>query len=181
VDDVVFVVSGTLDARKRAADVLKALPGVEDPKCKVWFLGSGPLWRELQELAVSLGIQDRLYWWGFRNQTEMPRILQAADVLLHLSERDPWPYAVLEGAMSGLALLLSDRTGSHPDFIQTAGAGETFRCTDIQNLRDKMSFFVKNPSARIAYKKAAVVESTKYSETSFCDIFEETVNKLLDE
>ena len=82
--------------------------------------------------------------------------------------------------MSGLALLLSSSTGSHPDLIQAAGAGETFICGDIGNLRDKMSYFVENPSVRIAYKKAAIFESTKYSETSFCDIFEETVSRLLD-
>jgi len=179
-DDVVFVVSGTLTARKRPADVLRALAQLPDPRCKVWFLGSGPLERELRDLAVSLGIEDRIHWWGFRNQTEMPRILQAGDVLLHLSERDPWPYSVLEGALSGLALLLSDCTGSHPDLIRAAGAGETFMCANIENLRDKMSFFVANPSLRMAYREAAVSESTKYSETSFCDIFEGTVAALLD-
>jgi len=178
-DDVVFVVSGKLDARKRPADALMALKGLQDARCRVWFLGSGPLDKDLRELAVSLGVEDRVYWWGFRNQTEMPRILQAADVLLHLSGRDPWPYSVLEGAMSGLALLLSDCTGSHPDLIQAAGAGETFTCGNIGNLRDKMSFFAENLSARIAYKKAAIVEGTKYSETSFCDIFEKTVTRLL--
>jgi glycosyltransferase involved in cell wall biosynthesis len=169
-----------LDVRKRPADALMALKGLQDARCKVWFLGSGPLDKDLHELAASLGVEDRVYWWGFRNQTEMPRILQASDVLLHLSERDPWPYSVLEGAISGLALLLSDCTGSYPDLIQAGGAGETFICGNIANLRDKMSLLVENPSVRSAYKKAAIFESAKYSEASFCNIFEETVARLLD-
>ena len=179
-DDVVFVVSGKLDPRKRPADALMALKRLNDGRCRVWFLGSGPLETELRALAVSLGVDDRVCWWGFRNQTEMPRILQAADVLLHLSERDPWPYSVLEGAMSGLALLLSDCTGSHPDLIQAAGAGETFICGNIEDLQKKMSSFLENPSVRTAYKKAALVESRRYSEASFCDIFEKTTTRLVD-
>lgn len=177
-DDCVFVVSGKLDQRKRPTDALKAISQLNGKPCKLWFLGSGPLQEELTGLAASLKIEHCVHWWGFRNVSELPAVLQAADVLLHLSQRDPWPYSILEGAMSGLALLLSDKTGSHPDLIGDAGAGLTFQCGDIDNLVQQMKFLMEHREERDQFAAAALARCDRHTESVFCNAFEAAIMDL---
>ena len=178
-DETVFVVSGKLEPRKRPADALHALNLLRDSPCRLWFLGSGPLESSLKQLANSLGIENRVYWWGFRNQSELPAVLQAGDVLLHPSERDPWPYSILEGAMSGLALLLSSQTGSHPDLIGDAQAGLTFQCGNIQDLAHQMQLLIHDPSLRNRFANAAITRSRRHTEEVFCEITELSFTNVL--
>jgi glycosyltransferase involved in cell wall biosynthesis len=176
--ETVFLVSGKLDARKRPQDAIEVISKLKDMPCRIWFLGSGPLEKSLQKLAGKLCVSERIHWWGFRNQTEIPKILQASDVLLHPSQQDPWPYSVLEGAMSGLALLLSNQTGSHPDLISRAGAGLIFKCGDLDDLSRVMRQFAFDAEKRAVFRAAAQATSLQYTETCFCEIMEEALLKL---
>jgi len=178
-EDVVFIVSGKLENRKRPFDALRMLRQLESAKIKVWFLGSGPLENELKALALSLGVAGRAYWWGFRNQTQIPSVLQAGDVLLHLSEADPWPYSVLEGAASGLALLLSDCTGSHPDWLESPAACLVFRCGDVAELAATASRLAEDNSLMAGLQWSAREKSKRHTETEFCERFEHTARAAM--
>jgi glycosyltransferase involved in cell wall biosynthesis len=129
-------------------------------------------------LARARNAQARITWFGFRNQSEIPAVLQGADVLLHASALDPWPYSVLEGAISGLALLLSDRVGSHPDWIQAAQAGVVFRCGDIEDLGRAIRVMAEDRPARAFFQEAAAREAGRYTESEFCRRFEEVAVTL---
>jgi glycosyltransferase involved in cell wall biosynthesis len=179
--DCVFIVSGKLEPRKRPADALKAfasLPGTNRP-ARLWFLGSGPLDESLRRRASDLGVEGRVAFLGFRNQSEMPAILQAADALIHASERDPWPYSVLDAAISGLALVLSDRTGSYPDWSPEPTAARVFRCGDLAGLSAAIEELVESPDATRALGESARAKADRHRESVFCDIFEGRLNRRM--
>ena len=178
-EDVVFVLSGKLEPRKRPADTIKALARCTAPQAKLWVLGSGPLEEELKEMARARNVSQSIAWLGFRNQTELPVVLQAADVLVHPSEKDPWPYSILEGAVSGLALLLSDHVGSYPDLVTRAGAGEVFPVAEVGELARKMSEFAMNGKLRRIYQQAARAEAARYTEAAYCNQLEAVVQQLV--
>ena len=177
--DVVFIISGKLEARKRPADAVEALARCGDTHARVWVLGSGPLQEELKVLAREQGVEHRITWLGFRNQTELPAVLQAADALVHPSAQDPWPYSILEGVISGLALLLSNRVGSYPDLITKAGAGEVFAVGDVGALARQMAKFTDNRTLRESYQQAARAEAARYTESAYCDRLEAVVQQLI--
>lgn len=172
VGDTVFVVSGKLEAGKRPADAIEALAAGRSAPLRVWFLGSGAEEDALRELASRRGVADRVVFWGFRNQKEIPAILQAADVLLHVSGADRWPYAVLEGAVSGLALLLSDMTGSRFDWMPGESPGAVFPTGDVRALREEMVRLASDPLALGFHQRQALAKSARYTEAEFCLIFE---------
>ncbi|MFP4008730.1 MAG: glycosyltransferase family 4 protein [Spirulinaceae cyanobacterium] len=178
-NDVVFVVSGKLIPRKRPADAIKAIAQNRDLPLRLWILGSGELEAELKALATQLQVSDKIYWWGFRNQSEIPKILQGADVLLHPSQADPWPYSILDGAISGLALLLSDKTGSYPDWMADPPAGKAFACGDIDDLSRCLQEMVRDRDQLQAYQNAAQTRSQEYTESNFCQIFEDMVFSVI--
>lgn len=173
-EEVVFVVSGKLIPRKRPADAIRAIARCSQSPVKLWFLGSGDLEGELKTLAQELSVTDKICWWGFRNQSEIPAILQAADVLLHPSQADPWPYSILDGAISGLALLLSDKTGSYPDWMADPPAGRVFECGNIEQLSQEIAALTDRVQLQ-AYKQAAATRASHYTETTFCEIFESLI------
>ena len=176
--DVIFVLSGKLEDRKRPADAIEALARCRSGAARLWFLGSGPLAEELATLGDARGVGSRITWMGFRNQSEIPKVLQAADVLVHTSRQDPWPYSVLEGAISGLALILSDKVGSHPDWIHTGQAGLLFPCGDVGALAASMDTIITNPAMMSEFKRAARRASTRHTEAHFCERLEEVIKKF---
>ncbi len=149
-----------------------------DTRGRLWFVGSGILEASLRSRAAELGIQERVHFWGFQNQTQLPRILQAADVCVHPSEMDPWPYSVLECALSGQALLLSDRTGSHPDLVGAVGGGITFSCGDVDDLASKMNQLCTEDAMLRRFQDNLHAKLNAYTEAVFCEIFEDVIRNL---
>lgn len=122
---VVFV--GKFTPKKRPQDVLEAarlLPGVD-----FIMVGEGPLGIELRRAAKDL---PNVTFTGFKNQTELPHVIAAADVLLLPSEHEPWGLVVNEAMACGLVPVVSDAVGCAPDLV--TGAGETFPTGDIPAL-----------------------------------------------
>jgi glycosyltransferase involved in cell wall biosynthesis len=178
-NDVVFVVSGKLEKRKHPADAIEALALCTAENARLWFLGSGPLEGELQALAKKRQVDRKITWFGFRNQNELPAVLQAADVLLHPSEMDPWPYSILDGGISGLAMVLSDKVGSHPDWISKGQAGRIFQAGNQEELARLMHLFATDATLLAACQQAAIQHASIYTETEFCRRLEATVDDVL--
>lgn len=173
--DIVAVVNGKLIDRKRPMDALEVLVKLKDRNFKLWFLGSGELEQALSKRAIELGAGDKVQFLGFKNQSEIPDILQAADFLLHPSALDPWPYSILEAAISGLALVLSNHTGSYPDWMAAPPAGSVFRCGDIEDMARVIKGFLDNPANLKTCAKNARTRASEYTESAFCEIFEALV------
>jgi glycosyltransferase involved in cell wall biosynthesis len=105
---VVFV--GRLVASKDVASLLSAVrrlpPG---PAVDVLVVGDGPERLRLEEAARTLGEGRRARLLGERS--DVPSILQAADVFASPSRTEGMPNAVLEALASGVASALSDIPG----------------------------------------------------------------------
>src|SRR5262249_15662565 len=96
-DAIVFPFPGKLIAKKRPAELVRALSLARAPRSDLWALliGSGPLQGELERLSVELDAPVRFA--GFQNQTELPRYFAAADVLVLPSDaRETWGLVVNE-------------------------------------------------------------------------------------
>jgi glycosyltransferase involved in cell wall biosynthesis len=173
--EIVAVVNGKLIDRKRPMDAIEALAKLKDRNFRLWFLGSGELEESLVARTAELSVAGKATFLGFRNQSEIPEILQAADFLLHPSSLDPWPYSILEAAISGLALVLSDTTGSYPDWMAPPIAGSTFRSGDVNDMVKVIGDFLDDPAKLSACAHNAFMRASEYTETAFCDIFEDFI------
>lgn len=99
------------------------------------FAGDGPLRDEIAAAGATIG-GGRVVLAGFLNQTEIPRLYAAADVLAVPSQRDSHPLAVSEAAALGLPSVVSERVGCIGE-SDVARPGETalvHACGDIEGL-----------------------------------------------
>lgn len=130
-DDFLLVFAGKLVDVKRPADVLQAAHRVRGAVV-VAMVGSGPLEASLRELARTLGV--RTTWCGFRNQSEMPQLLAAADCLVLPSRSDTWGFVVNEALTVGTPCVVADTVGCADDLLRDSRAGAVFPSGDVEAL-----------------------------------------------
>ena len=134
-----FVFAGKLIPKKRPADFLRALAAARATGADLrgLIVGSGPLGPDLERLAADLRIP--VVFAGFRNQTELPRYLAAADALVLPSDgRETWGLVVNEAMACGLPALVSRATGCAEDLIAEGSTGYTFDVGDVPALARAM-------------------------------------------
>jgi len=112
-------------ARQKGHDWLfraLALLGPMGDSLQVRLLGAGPERERLQRLAEELGITRLLHWDGY--VPHAGRLLRGADLAILPSRHEGLSYALLEAAVAGVPLLVSDIPGNvpHPDMRQFLAA-----------------------------------------------------------
>jgi glycosyltransferase involved in cell wall biosynthesis len=150
--------AGKLVPFKRPLDVIAAAAwiGRQGHDLGVLVAGAGPLETAMTTTAKAAGVT--LYMLGFCNQTEMPGVYAAADVLILPSDgRETWGLVANEALACGLPIILSDAIGSAPDLAADGLAGRVFPVGDVVALAEAIGQLLDNrprPEA-IAGKSAA--------------------------
>ena len=114
-DAKVLLILARLQAVKGIDVALRALPLV--PDAILWVVGSGPLKRELQALAVDRGVQDRVRFLGWRD--DRSSLLKSVDVCLVPSRYEPFGNVVLNAWTHGVPLVAAASQG--PKFLIRGG------------------------------------------------------------
>ncbi|GII00974.1 glycosyltransferase [Planobispora takensis] len=98
-----FVVGGVgrLEPGKRFDVLVEAVTGFEG--AVLLLAGEGSARRDLEELARTLGVADRVRFTG--ESAEVPALLSAMDVLASPSQEETFGLAVIEGLAAGLPVL----------------------------------------------------------------------------
>ncbi len=130
---------------KRPADLLRAAALV--PNMWVVLAGDGVLRADLGVLADSLGMADRVRFLGFMNQTELPAVYRAADVLVLPSAFEPFGLVVNEAFACGTPAVASDACGCVEDLIVEGETGFSFPSGDVAALADRLRW-IQSPGAR---------------------------------
>ena len=100
--------------------MLEFLPTELRSRIHLYFMGSGPLEKELKDLAEAAlkthGIKS--FFSGFVNQTQLPGHYLAMDVMVLPSRRmgETWGLVVNEAMQAGCGVIVSDAVGSSEDF-----------------------------------------------------------------
>lgn len=102
---------------KRPLDLLRAFAQANFQDALLIFAGEGPLRAQLQEEASALGVADRVRFLGFVNQTQLPAIYAAADLMVLPSTYEPFGVVVNEAMLCGCPVVASDRVGAAQDLI----------------------------------------------------------------
>src|SRR5207249_1328427 len=114
--------------------VLRAFAKAGVPQAHLVYAGEGPLRGELEAEAKSLGIAANVRFLGFRNQSQLPAVYRAADVLVLPSEYEPFGVVVNEAMLCGRPVIVSDRVGARFDLVESGRTGFVYPCGDVEEL-----------------------------------------------
>ena len=119
---------------KRPLDLLHAFAQSQVDNALLVFAGDGPLRSRLESEAASLGIRDRLRFLGFVNQSQLPAVYTASDLMVLPSEYDAFGVVVNEAMLCGCAVASSDHVGAARDLIAPVDPSFIYLCGDVAAL-----------------------------------------------
>jgi glycosyltransferase involved in cell wall biosynthesis len=130
-------------------DLLDALGSLmnDRPELKLVWVGDG-WWRErLMRRVADMGLADRVITTGLVPSEQIPKYLQAMDVLAHPSYREGLPRTVTQALLSGTAVIAYDVDGTREVCIE-GETGRLVRPGDLNSLRDAVQWMMDHPAQR---------------------------------
>ncbi|HSC46028.1 MAG TPA: glycosyltransferase family 4 protein, partial [Candidatus Acidoferrum sp.] len=148
---------------KRPMDLLHAFaqarPDLAD--AQLIFAGDGAQRAELEAETHKLGLQQSVLFWGFVNQSRLPALYTAADLLVLPSEYEPFAVVVNEAMCCGCPAMVSDRVGAARDLVAPVRAEFVFRAGNVAALADSL----KNAFADRQKLRETAERAREYVET----------------
>jgi glycosyltransferase involved in cell wall biosynthesis len=133
-EDTVVLFCAKLQLWKRPSDLLRAFAKAQPERGFLVFAGEGPLRASLHAEAAALGVDGRVKFLGFANQTELPAIYSSADLMVLPSQYDAFGVVVNEAMLCGCPVAASDHVGAARDLIEHGRTGFVYPCGDIDAL-----------------------------------------------
>jgi len=151
----VVLFSGKLQSWKRPLDVLRAFAVADIPRSTLVFAGAGPLRPALEAEASTLSVSNRVRMLGFVNQSQLPAVYRACDVMVIASDYEPFGLVVNEAMLCGCVVVASDKVGACPDLIVPNVTGFVFDCGNVQSLAGVLRDIFAKPSSLSEISAAA--------------------------
>ena len=172
----VLLFVGKLQPFKRPTDLVAAAAHLNKmgEQIAVIVAGAGEMADEISQVAKSVGVVAHLL--GFCNQTEMPAIYAASDVLVLPSEHETWGLVANEALACGKPIVLADTVGSAPDLAADGSAGRVYPAGNILSLADNILDVLNAPPSR----EMIAAKSEKYSIVAAADGMCDALDALQD-
>ena len=166
----VILFASKLQTRKHADHLVEAYRqflGGQPEQPYLVIVGDGEERQALETRCQDLGLTG-VRFAGFRNQSELPRFFQLADVFVLPSRHEPWGLIVNEAMAAGCPVIVSTDVGSHPDLISDGGsgffpAGCVFPVGDIPALTAALRHVFATPETAARMGHAARLSVTRWT------------------
>lgn len=120
-----------LQTWKRPLDLLRAFARANLPDALLVYAGDGLLRPQLATEASILAVSPRVRFLGFQNQSQLPAVYTASDLLVLPSEYEPFAVVVNEASCCGCPVAASDRVGAARDLIAPVDPRLVYACGDV--------------------------------------------------
>lgn len=142
----VILYVGNFSPPKRVDTILRAMSRVVErvPSARLWLVGDGELRAELESLAAELGITEKVEFLGARPHDEIPGWMRRAGALVHCSDHEGLPVAIMEALGCGLPVVAAD-VGGISDLVKEGETGYLLAPDDDVGFADRLVRLVSQP------------------------------------
>lgn len=156
---VMVLVAGLLNSAKGQDLAIEALQQTRSSEVYLALAGHGEDLESLQALAVSLGVEQRVRFLGWRD--DVPALVAAADIVLLPSRWEGMPYVVLE-AMAAARPVVATRVDGATDLVVPGQTGELVDVQDVAGIAqalDRMAELSAQRRAELGHAGEARIRS----------------------
>ncbi len=144
-ESTVVLFAGKLEAQKSPIDLLDAFAKAKgNSHAVLLFVGSGPLETEIKAKAGDRIGRD-VFFAPFQNQSRMPMVYAAGNLLVLPSQEETWGLAANEAMNLERPVIVSSRVGCGPDLIKTGETGWIFEAGDVDALATTLATALREP------------------------------------
>ncbi len=135
-----------LDTQKDHPTLLRALAALRNLEWSLVLVGDGPRRSELETLAGSLGISNRVTFLGV-SQT-VGEELAASQIFCLSSNYEGFPRSTLEAMRTGLPVIVTDVNGCKEALIE-GKTGFSVPPRDVESLAERLGILIQRPDLRV--------------------------------
>lgn len=143
---------GRLETGKDLATLLRAIARARDTSLHAALVGEGDQQEALQALAVELGIEDQVTFYGYRE--DRLSFLKGFDVFVLPSRSEGIPRCLMESMAAGIPIVASDIPGCR-NLIDGKTTGLLFDVADVAGLRQQIAKMLDSAESREGFAKEA--------------------------
>ncbi|MBX4197906.1 glycosyltransferase family 4 protein [Candidatus Parcubacteria bacterium] len=167
-DDKVLITTSRLEVKNGVRDIIESLKFLPT-NVKLIIVGIGTLERKLKAQVKTLGIQDRVVFLGFKNNSDLPKYLHAADVFIRPSLSEGMGISFIEAMAAGVPVVATP-VGGIPDFLKDWQTGLFCAVDDPESIADRVNIFLKDSKARTEIVRIAhTLVTQKYDWSRIAD------------
>lgn len=133
-DDILILYAGKFEAIKNINILLNAFIAINNPHTHLLLAGNGIEELSLKNRAQQSSLSENIHFLDFQNQSYMPILYQAADLLCLPSLSETWGLAVNEAMACSKAVLVSDQVGAATDLVEQGFNGAIFKAQSLESL-----------------------------------------------
>ena len=138
-ETTVVLFCAKLQPWKRPLDLLHAVAQARISRLLLVYAGEGPQRAEIEREAAALGVAQGIRFLGFVNQSQLPAVYTAADVMVLPSEYEPFAVVVNEASCCGTPVVASDRVGAARDLVAPVDPALIYPCGNVATLAQLLS------------------------------------------
>jgi len=146
-DDILIGIVAVLRSAKRHTLLLEALTKLPS-NCKVVIIGEGPQEGNIKTAIKILGLEDRVYMLGHRE--DVARILPPLDIFVLPSIMEAIGGSAIEASACGLPVVVS-RVGGLPEVVLDGESGYIFEPDSVDSLVEKLRLLIESRERREAF------------------------------
>lgn len=135
----------------------------EFPDARLIIVGAGPMRSELEQLAASLGLANRITFAGQQPNESLKMWFSAADALILASSREGWANVLLEAMACGTPVVAT-RVNGTPEVVASPEAGRLADVRDVPHLKQALLDLLHDYPDRANVRRYA--EQFSWDETS---------------
>jgi glycosyltransferase involved in cell wall biosynthesis len=178
-DDFVVLFCAKLQTWKRPFDLLRAFAHANLKGAQLIFAGDGPLRTELESEAIALGIDSQVRFVGFVNQSQLPSLYTAADIMVLPSEYEAFGVVVNEAMCCGCPVISSDSVGASRDLIATITPEFIYSCGDTTALANILQKIFENRGQLKAIRSAVRTHMLSWSPEQNVDATVDAISRAV--
>ncbi|OQX81545.1 MAG: hypothetical protein B6D61_00535 [Bacteroidetes bacterium 4484_249] len=156
-----IVTVGRLSREKGHILLLKAFATLKHPDWTLHIVGDGPEREKLEQKTESLGLNNRVSFYGHKK--EFSHILAASDIFVLPSYYEGFPNALIEAMSVPLACISSDCVAGPADIIQDGINGLLVEPGNVGTLASALNHLIENPELRKRLALAAYKVREQYN------------------
>lgn len=159
--DKIILNIGRLIPEKGQKHLIESFSKIKDSSWKLVILGEGPLRRELEKQAESIGIKNKLYMPG--SVQNVDSWIRKASIFAFPSISEGFPNALLEAMSGGLPCVSFDCDSGPKDVIKHGYNGFLIPVGDIEVFTKTIDILISNESLRMEIGSKAIITTSKFS------------------
>lgn len=141
------IVVGDLNENKNVVTIIRALSKTNG-NIHLLICGLGPLEQPLRRLAVTLNIEKRCHFLGYRKDIKV--LYKVSDIFINASQREGLPRSTMEAMLAGLPCVVSKIRGN-VDLIDEGKGGLFFAPKDYKRLAEEINLLAADGQLRTEY------------------------------